>query len=156
VMGPVPDGPASTVLGPGEGESMTVFGNELTIKAGAEETGGAFCLVDYRAGPAFPGPPPHIHRETVDSFYVLEGELTVRLGDETLTLGPDSFVLVPPGTAHTFSNPGDAPARFLSLMSPGGFEQYFRDLRDAFGDRPPDFKQIVKIASRYDVESAGH
>ena len=136
------------VLGPGEGETMTVFGNELTIK-----TGGAFCLIDYTAVPGFPGPPPHVHHETVDSFYGLEGELTVQLGDETQTLGPGSFVLVPPETVHTFSNPSDRPVRFLSLMSPGGFEQYFRDLRDAFGDGPPDFARIGEIAARYDVET---
>ena len=137
------------VLGPGEGESMTLFGNELTIKAG-----GTFCLVDYTAVPGFPGPPPHVHRETVDSFFVLEGELAVRAGDEEMTLGAGSFVLVPPETVHTFWNPSDRPVRFLSLMSPGGFEQYFRDLRDAFGDGPPDVERIGEIAARYDVETA--
>jgi mannose-6-phosphate isomerase-like protein (cupin superfamily) len=131
---------------------MTVFGNELTIK-----TGGAFCLIDYTAVAGFPGPPPpHVHHETVDSFHVLEGELTVRIGDETKTLGPGSVVLVPPETVHTFSNPGEVPVRFLSLMSPGGFEQYFRDLRDAFGDGPPDVDRIGEIAGRYDIEIPGH
>ena len=156
VMGEIPDGPASTVLGPGEGESMTVFGNDLTIKAGAAETGGAFSLVDYTAAPGFPGPPPHVHHETADMFFVLEGELTLRLGEETPTLGPGSFVLVPPETVHTFSNPGDRPVRFLSLMSPGGFEQYFRDLQDAFGDGPPDVARIGEIAARYDVDTVAH
>ena len=109
-MGWVPDGPASTVLGPGEGETMTVFGNEITIKTGAPETGGALCLVDYTTAAGFPGPPPHVHHETVDMFFVLEGELTMRLADETLTLGPGSFVLVPPETVHTFSN-GETTSR---------------------------------------------
>jgi mannose-6-phosphate isomerase-like protein (cupin superfamily) len=154
-MGFVPDGPATTVLRPGEGEMMTIFGNELTIKAGAAETGGAFCLIDYTADPGFPGPRPHVHHETTDMFFVLEGELTMRLGAETLTLGPGSFVLVPPETAHTFGNPSDRPVRFLGLMSPGGFEQYFRDLRNAFGDGPPDFARIGEIASRYDFETVG-
>jgi mannose-6-phosphate isomerase-like protein (cupin superfamily) len=115
----------TVVLGPGEGESMTLFGNELTIK-----TGGAFCLIDYTAGPDFPGPPPHVHHETVDSFYILEGELTVRIGDETRTLGAGSFALVPPETVHTFSNPGDRPVRFL--------------------------ERIGEIAARYDVETVDH
>jgi oxalate decarboxylase/phosphoglucose isomerase-like protein (cupin superfamily) len=86
-------------------------------------------------------------------FFVLQGELTMRLGDETSVLGPGSFVLVPPGTVHTFSNPSDEPVRFLGLMSPGGFEQYFRDLRDAFADGPPDVARIGEIASRYDIET---
>jgi mannose-6-phosphate isomerase-like protein (cupin superfamily) len=141
----------TVVLRPNKGETMTVFGNELTIKAG-----GAFCLIDYTAVPGFPGPPLHVHRETTDSFYVLEGELTVQVGDETHALARGAFALVPPGTPHTFSNPGDRPARFFSLMSPGGFEQYFRDLRDVFGDGPPDFERIGEIAARYDVETVGH
>jgi hypothetical protein len=80
----------------------------------------------------------------------------VRIGDEMFTLGPGAFALVPPATVHTFSNPSDRPVRFLSLMSPGGFEQYFRDLRDEFGEGPPDFARIGEIASRYDVQTVGH
>ena len=152
-MGWMPDGPPTTVLGPDEGESMTVFGNVITIKAGAPETGGALCLVDYTAGAGFPGPPPHVHHETVDMFFVLEGELAMRLEDETLTLAPGSFVLVPPETVRTFWNASEHPVRFLGLMSPGGFEQYFRDLRDAFGDGPPDVARIGEISDRYDVET---
>jgi mannose-6-phosphate isomerase-like protein (cupin superfamily) len=151
----IPDGPASTVLGPGEGETMTIRGNTLTILADAAATGGAFGVLDYTAVPGFPGPPPHLHHETAETFFVLEGKLAMRLGDETLTLPTGGFVLVPPGTVHTFSNPGNAPARFLGLVSPGGFEQYFRDLRDAFGDGPPDPAKIGEIASRYDVETVG-
>lgn len=154
-MGWVPDGPTSTVLGPGEGETMRLLGNELTIKAGALETGSVLCLVDYTAAPGSTGPPAHLHRETVDMFFVLEGELTLQLGDETKTLAPGAFALVPPGTVHTFSNPGTEPVRFLSLMSPGGFEQYFRDFRDAIGDGPPDPAVIGEIAARYDVETVG-
>jgi mannose-6-phosphate isomerase-like protein (cupin superfamily) len=154
-MGFVPDGPASRVLGPGEGETMTLRGNTLTIKADAAATGGAFGVLDYTAAPGFPGPPPHLHRETAEVFFVLEGVLTLRLGDDTLTLPTGGFALVPPGTVHTFSNPSDRPTRFLGLVSPGGFEQYFRDLRDAFGDGPPDPAAIDEIAARYDLETVG-
>ena len=77
-------------------------------------------------------------------------------GPASTVLGPGSFVLVPPETVHTFSNPSDRPVRFLSLMSPGGFEQYFRDLQDAFGDGPPDVARIGEIAARYDVDTVAH
>jgi mannose-6-phosphate isomerase-like protein (cupin superfamily) len=141
------------VLDRGEGESMTLFGNALTIKADAASTGSAFCLVDYTAVAGFSGPPPHVHHETTDMFFVLEGELTVLVGDETRKLGPGSFALAPPGTVHTFSNPGEEPVRFLSMMTPDGFEQYFRDVRDMFGDDPPDFAVMAELAAKYDVET---
>ncbi len=155
VTGETPDGPDSQVLAPGSGETMAILGNTLTITADAAATGGALGVVDYTAGPGFAGPPPHLHRETVDMFFVLEGELTMLLEDETIALAPGGFALVAPGTVHTFSNPGSEPVRFLGLVSPGGFEQYFRDLRDALGDGPPDPAVIAGIAARYDIETVG-
>jgi quercetin dioxygenase-like cupin family protein len=91
------------VLRPGEGEKLDIAGNELVFKARPEETGGAYVLTDYTAGPGFPGPPPHRHREMTDAFFVLEGTLTLSLGDETIEAPAGSFVLVPPGNPHTFS-----------------------------------------------------
>ena len=144
------------VLRPGEGESVELFGNRLELKAGADETGGGLCLVDYTAGPGFAGPPPHRHHHTFDMFFVLEGELTMRLEDETATAPAGSFVLVPPGVVHTFSNPGAEPVRYLSLMSPGGFERYFLELREALGEGPPDPAVMAELMSKYDVELVEH
>jgi mannose-6-phosphate isomerase-like protein (cupin superfamily) len=140
------------VLRPGEGESLTLFGNTLELKAGAAETDGGLCLVDYSAGPGFAGPPPHRHNHTFDMFFVLEGELTMRLDDETVTVPSGSFVLVPPGVVHTFSNPGESAVRYLSLMTPGGFEQYFLHIRRALGDGPPDPAMMGELMAKYDIE----
>ena len=131
----------SLVLRPGESD--------------AAATGGMVGVLDYTAPPGTPGPPAHVHHETAEVFFVTEGELTMRLGDETLTLPPGGFVLVAPETVHTFSNPGAGPARFLGLMFPAGFEQYFRELRDALGDGPLDPAVIAAISARYDVENVG-
>jgi mannose-6-phosphate isomerase-like protein (cupin superfamily) len=153
-MGFVPEGPATTVLGPGDGETMTIADNTVTFLADSASTGGICGVVDYTAGPRFRGPPPHLHHETAEVFFVLEGELAMRLGDEALTLLAGGFVLVPPGTVHTFSNQSDAPVRFLGLVSPGGFEQYFRDVGAALADGPLDPAVIREISSRYDIENA--
>jgi mannose-6-phosphate isomerase-like protein (cupin superfamily) len=142
------------VLRPGEGEKLDISGNELVFKAGPEATGGAYVLTDYTAGPGFHGPPPHRHREMTDAFFVLEGTLTLHLGDETIEAPSGSFVLVPPGNAHTFSNPRDEPVRFLNLNSPPGFEQYFRDLAEALSGGQFDPAAVGEIAQRYDIESA--
>lgn len=61
---------------------------------------------------------------------------------------------MPPGTVHTFSNPGTEPVRFFGLMSPGGFERYFRDLAAAVGDGPLDPAAVGPIVARYDVQPA--
>ena len=68
---------------------------------------------------------------------------------------PAGSCLVPPGTVHTFANPADAAGRASSAWSrPAGFEQYFRDLRDASANGPPDPAVIREISSRYDIEYA--
>jgi mannose-6-phosphate isomerase-like protein (cupin superfamily) len=88
----------------------------------------------------------------VDSFYVLEGTLTVDLGDRRVEAGPGSYALVPPGNVHTFSNPGDEPVRILNVMAPGGLERYLKEVAAMGG--PPDPELLARIASRYDFLAA--
>jgi mannose-6-phosphate isomerase-like protein (cupin superfamily) len=141
----------TVVLGPGEGDSLSVAGNTVAFKAEHAETDGRFGLVEYTAAPGSPGPPLHLHREMVEMFFVLDGELSLRVGEETVPAPKGSFVLVPPETPHTFASPGGDPARFLILMLPGGFEQYFRELRDALGAGPPDPTAMADLLSKYDI-----
>jgi quercetin dioxygenase-like cupin family protein len=86
-----------------------------------------------RFGPGREGASPHIHREHTDLFYVLEGELTVRLGaeDRTVAVPAGTLVRVPPLVVHGFRNGGDAELRYVNLHAPGrGFADYMRGLRD--------------------------
>ncbi|KGN34291.1 cupin [Knoellia sinensis KCTC 19936] len=67
----------------------------------------------------------HVHDAEDDSFYVLDGTLTVTLGEERRQhrAGPGTFVLVPCGTAHEIRNEGTADVRMLNVHSPGGFDR---------------------------------
>jgi quercetin dioxygenase-like cupin family protein len=70
----------------------------------------------------FEGVDPHIHADHVDAFYVLEGQVEFRVGDEPRVAGPGTFVAAPPGTVHGFRHAGPEPIRFLNLHAPpGGF-----------------------------------
>jgi len=100
-----------------------------------------------RFGPGRDGADPHIHRRHADVFYVLDGELTVRLGpeDEQVPLPAGSLARVPPLVVHGFRNASDADVRYLNFHAPGtGFADYMRALRDrttpSFDqeDPPPD------------------
>ena len=71
---------------------------------------------------------PHLHRGHSDSFYVLEGELELRTGDEVVIATAGTFVLSPPGVVHSFRNTSTEPARLLNLHTPGGFVEYRREL----------------------------
>ncbi len=125
--------------------------NTIAIKATSDDTDGSFFLSESTIGAGFPGPPPHVHEKLHDMFYVLEGELTMRLGDEEVTAGPGTFVCVPPGTVHTFSNRSDSDVRFLNFNTPGGWEGYMRDVAAAAASgTPPTPDEMGRIASRYD------
>jgi quercetin dioxygenase-like cupin family protein len=100
-----------------------------------------------RFGPHRDGADPHVHRLHADLFYVLDGELTVRLGpqDQQVPLAAGTLARVPPLIVHGFRNASDADVRYLNFHAPGtGFADYMRGLRDkrptAFDqhDPPPD------------------
>jgi mannose-6-phosphate isomerase-like protein (cupin superfamily) len=145
-----------TLRMPGEGENFAMGGSSISLKAVSESTDGGFFLSETTVEPGFAGPPLHIHRELTDMFYVLEGVLTFRIGEDTVEGPPGTFVCAPPGTPHTFSNPSAEPARFLNFNVPGGFEVYMRELAAAWtaNGGPPDPAAIGEIASRHDFELA--
>ncbi len=138
---------------PGEGERHPAGASEIVIKATGADTGGSFFLSETTIEPGFPGPPAHIHERLHDMFYVLEGELTVRLGDRSERLGAGTFVCVPPGVVHTFSNDSDRPVRFLNFNTPAGWENYMRELGEAAKSGPLTREAIGRIASHYDFRA---
>jgi mannose-6-phosphate isomerase-like protein (cupin superfamily) len=146
--------PAAEVIlhQPGEGERLEFGPSAATLKAGASDALGSFALTDFTIAPGFPGPVPHRHERMVDSFYVLEGVLTLRIGDEEIAAPAGSYGVVPPGNTHTFSNPGPDPVRVLNLMAPGGLEGYLRELAQLGG--PPDPAVMAQLASKYDFVEA--
>ena len=140
---------------PGEGERIDAGeGSMIVLKATGETTGGSLFMSETTLAPGFPGPPPHTHQHLHDMFYVLEGVLTMRLGDMTHEVAAGSFVCVPPGIVHTFSNTGTGPARFLNMNTPSGFEHYMRELGEAASRGPLTPEVMGPIASRYDFRSA--
>jgi mannose-6-phosphate isomerase-like protein (cupin superfamily) len=138
----------------GEGERHAAGGSSaVIIKATGDDTAGSFFLSETTIDPGFPGPPPHRHDRLHDMFYVLDGVLTMRLGDDTHEIGPGTFVCVPPRVTHTFSNTSDAPVRFLNFNTPAGWEDYMRDLGKAAKTGPLTPDVIGRIASRYDFQA---
>jgi hypothetical protein len=94
--------------------------------------------------------PPHVHSREDEIFYVLEGELGVRIGDQEFQIGPGSCVFAPRSIPHAVWNMGTQPNRGLSLFLPGGFEKFFEELAAVpHQGGPPDMARIVEINHRY-------
>jgi quercetin dioxygenase-like cupin family protein len=133
------------VLGAGEGKTISVMGESYIYKAAKEETRGAYALIEHTV--AAGGPPPHIHATEEEAFYVLEGELSVLIGERTVTATAGAYVLVPRGTVHTLSRVGTAPAKVLVIISPAGFEKFFEEIAG-----PPDLNKIKALAPKYNLK----
>lgn len=138
----------------GEGARLALGDSSATIKAGSADALGSFALVELDLAPGFPGPVLHRHERMTDSFYVLEGELILRVGDEGTSAAAGSYASVPPGNAHTFAAPAEARARALNLMAPAGLERYLEEVAALGG--PPDPGQMAEFASRYDFRAVRH
>ena len=139
------------VLSPGGGKVISILDNEVTIKVASADTRGAYGLIEYMAAPGFEGPPAHIHPEMEEAFYVLDGRLTVRLGDHTVQADAGAFFLVPRGVVHTFSNPTEQPSRVLVIVSPGGFETFFEELSGTVAKHgyPPPPNILAALTKKY-------
>jgi quercetin dioxygenase-like cupin family protein len=125
----------------------------LRLRLLAQAPDHPIAVTDSTVPPGFPGPVRHRHAEMTDIFYVLEGELAIELEGEWRVLGPGSFVLVPPGVAHTFANRGPAPARVLNIMQPSGNEQYLKEVAKRMAEgHPMSPAEMAEIAVRYDFE----
>ena len=104
---------------PGEGETVTDR-PERTLRILGELD--ELIVTWFRYEPGEHGPDAHIHQHHTDAFYVLEGQIEFRVGDEPRLAGPGTFVVAPPGAVHGFSVGGPEPIRFLNLHAPpGGF-----------------------------------
>ena len=104
------------ILRPGEGKAIQVPGHPITYKATKEDTGGAYSLLEVVV--TGEGPPQHIHKAEEEAFYVLEGAVNIKIGEQTISGTVGSFVLIPRGTVHTFWNAGPTPSRLLAIFSP--------------------------------------
>ena len=127
-----------------------------TWKGNGRDNQGRFDLLimehlDYRAGP-----PLHFHTTFEDSFFVLEGVLTVQLGDEVVELGRGDFATAPPGVPHSLTNAhaGQSNCRVANLLTPGvGFDRYISQI-DQLAAKG-DHEGMERLNAEFDVTIVG-
>jgi mannose-6-phosphate isomerase-like protein (cupin superfamily) len=145
----------------GDAPTLHVPGLGVTIRTlvATADAEGKLAVLEYTAPPLFRGPAPHWHSQVTETFIGVSGLPHLKSGDAEFVLEPGAVAVIPPRVVHTFSNPGDEPARFLVLAAPGaGLEGYFGELAQliaASPEWPPrDPASVAEIASRYDTFSA--
>lgn len=126
----------AVVLGPGEGRVYPMGRISAVFKADGAETASRYSISEWWLEPHTQGPGAHSHPED-DIFYVIEGTMSVRVGEKWTHATKGSFVLVPGGVTHDFENRGSTRAGVLNLSIPGEFEPHMPDIAQWFLENPP-------------------
>ncbi len=138
---------------------MGVVGDVYRFLAVGEDTNGAYALWEAVVPPGG-GPPPHVHSCEEEGFYILEGEITVRLGEEHFVATAGTFANMPVGSLHSFKNESNRPARMLISVAPAGLEKMFLEVgqpvepgaTSAPPPTPADMEKMLSVAPRYGIE----
>jgi mannose-6-phosphate isomerase-like protein (cupin superfamily) len=142
------------VIGPGDGQQRyEARGSVMLFKALAAQDNGDFSLMERSLPPGGRRPPPHRHANCSEAYFGLDGLVSVVVEDRELSVGPEEFVLVPRGTAHTFGNRGPEPARLLVIHAPA-MDAYFAGLHDLWNrSEPPSPDEERALMARFGMEA---
>jgi mannose-6-phosphate isomerase-like protein (cupin superfamily) len=149
----------------GVGDQFHFGGYATHWKIDGVQTGGRLAIVHHPLIPRTLGAPLHRHHREDEYSYVLTGTFGALLGDAVVTAQPGTWVFKPRGQWHTFWNAGDTPCEIIEVISPAGFENYWRELRTVWPDRTKsaaflqkyeldvDFDSVPKLCSRFGLKS---
>lgn len=145
---------------PTGGETYAVLGHRYTFLATGDQTNGVYALMHAEIPARDPGPPPHTHHREDEHFYMLDGNITFVIGDESREATPGSLVIAPRGIRHTFRNTAETTARLLVMMTPSGLEHFFEKVGQRWTGKehmPPaptaaDIQRVLKTAPDFGLE----
>jgi mannose-6-phosphate isomerase-like protein (cupin superfamily) len=142
-------------VAPEEGDSVDLGSLGVVWKSEGWESDGRFSVVEHPIPPRTLAAPLHYHHREDEYSFVLEGTMGGLLGDEVVEARPGSWVFKPRGEWHTFWNAGAEPCRIIEVISPAGFENFFREIAEVFAAAaggPPDLAAFAAVNERYGLE----
>jgi len=117
----------------------------------SEDTGGLYSFYEVTVPPGG-GSLFHVHEDTDESFYVIEGEFEIKLGTDVLKAPAGVLVYGPRGVWHSFLNTWHEPSKMLCIMAPGGIERFFSELNELTSENPPpDWDRLQALAARHRI-----
>jgi len=137
------------IVSPNEGAEGFLGSIGVRFMLDGHEAGERFSLVEHPMSPRALAAPLHIHTREDEYSFVLQGRMGALLGDDVVEAGPGDLVFKPRNQWHTFWNAGDEPCRILEIISPAGFENFFRELSDMGGAMKADPDDLTALGDRY-------
>ncbi|HUQ78923.1 MAG TPA: cupin domain-containing protein [Patescibacteria group bacterium] len=123
---------------PGEGERVSLYGLDIVYKVEGFATAGGLSIVEHEIRPGVLVK-PHVHTREDEISIVLEGVVTARIGDRIIEAATGAYVIKPRDVPHAMWNQGTVTSRVAEIVTPAGFERYFRDLAPILtGGHTPD------------------
>ncbi len=139
---------------PGEGRILNMGSFQMRVKAEAAQTGGALTVLETDE-PANFGPPLHIHDDTAEAFYVLDGVYIIFVEEKEYRCSAGSFIYIPAGTRHGF-RVGERQSRKLNIYLPAAMVGYFDELANAEATGVAlDAGELTSLAARYAMRVLG-
>ena len=136
----------SIAIAPDSPERAEFGGLGIVWKIDGAHTGDNFSVVHHPLAPRVLAAPLHRHTREDEYSYVITGTLGALLGDEVVTAGPGTWVFKPRNQWHTFWNAGDTPCEIIEIISPAGFEDFFRDLAKVWASG--DLSSLGELSQR--------
>ena len=143
---------APKIVGPYDGKAGFLGSIGVRFMIEGRETGDRFSLVEHPMSRRALAAPLHRHAREDEYSFVLEGSVGALLGDAVVTGKPGDLIFKPRNQWHTFWNAGDEPARILEIISPAGFENFFRELVDLGGVTKAEPQALGGLCERYGLE----
>ena len=140
------------IVGPRDGKAGFLGSIGVRFMIDGVDADQRFSLVEHPMGPRALAAPLHRHNREDEYSYVLTGRMGALLGDDVVEAGPGDLVYKPRGQWHTFWNAGDEPCRILEIISPAGFEDFFKELVDMGGVANADPEALGALNERYGLE----
>jgi mannose-6-phosphate isomerase-like protein (cupin superfamily) len=140
------------IVGPNDGREGFLGSIGVRFLLDGHEAGERLSLVEHPMSPRALGAPLHLHTREDEYSFVLAGRMGALLGDDVVEAGPGDLVFKPRNQWHTFWNAGDEPCRILEIISPAGFEEFFRELVDMGGSAQADPEELARLSERYGLE----
>ncbi len=144
---------ASTVISTVEGERFDFGGFGVVWKIDGIQCNDRFSVVHHPIAPRTLAAPLHRHHREDEFSFVLKGTLGALLGDDVVKAEKGDWVFKPRGEWHTFWNAGDTPCEIIEIISPAGFENYFREFSAVWPDRTKAEVIREKYALDMDLDS---
>jgi mannose-6-phosphate isomerase-like protein (cupin superfamily) len=141
-----------TIVGPNDAEEGFLGSIGARFLIDGAESGSRFSLVEHPMSARALAAPLHRHTREDEYSYVLQGRMGALLGDDVVAAGPGELVFKPRNQWHTFWNAGDEPCRILEIISPAGFEDFFRELDGLGGALQAAPDQLAQLNERYGLE----